>query len=375
MFEQSEPFQAVERTCERHQPRSLPNARSIDVRAAKRAFTTRRASFGTSVTVVADRRPTTGDLVVARVVSLGQHPKLECPMGRRAQLYKGDLIVVSYGDRYAPDQFEAVVPDDLGPCDLVASGGVAARVISRHAKIRPATEIAPLGLIACRSGESLNLASFALPSRDLTEKRPSVIAVAGTSMNAGKTTTAAGLIHGIARAGLRVAAAKVTGTGSGNDYWSMLDAGAERVLDFTDMGHASTAGLAQEEVERTAISLIAHAAEERPDVIVLELADGLLQAETAGLLSSDRFRASIDGLLFAAADAMGAFAGRQWLVDRGHRVIGVSGLVTASPLSRREAAEAIGEPLIGVEELRDPLTAPTLAFPSRTGLRTLRVCA
>lgn len=339
---------------------------------AKRAFTVRRATFDPRLRIVSGRPPQPGDLVLARIDALGHHAKLESPEGRRVQLYEGDLIIVAFGQRYAPDQFEAVVPDDLEPCELVASGGVAGKVISRHPRARRATTISPVGLIADPAGDILNLSRFALPCKSMPLRRPRVIAVVGTSMNAGKTTTAAALIHGLARAGLRVEATKVTGTGSGNDYWSMRDAGARRVLDFTDMGHASTAGSEPGEIERTALSLIAHCADGAPDVIVLEIADGLLQRETAGLLDSDRFRGAVDGMLFAAADAMGAVSGRDWLLNKGIKLVGVSGLVTASPLSSREAAAAIGERLITLEDLRDPITAPTLVFavdPERTAVR------
>ena len=59
-------------------------------------------------------------------------------------------------------------------------------------------------------------------------------------MNAGKTTTNRYLVHSLNRLGARPGATKVTGTGSGNDYWVMLDAGAHQMLDFTDVGLAST---------------------------------------------------------------------------------------------------------------------------------------
>ncbi len=290
------------------------------------------------------------------------------------QLYEGDLILVAYGDRYAPDQFEAEIPDDLGPCELVASGGVASRVVNRHPRARRATAITPVGLLADSTGEALNLSRFALPRKPMPSMRPRVIVVAGTSMNAGKTTTAAALIKGLARAGLRVEATKVTGTGSGNDYWSMRDAGASRVLDFTDMGYASTAGLAIRDVERAAVSLIAHCAAGAPDVIVVELADGLLQRETTALLGSEAFRGAVDAILFAAADAMGALSGRDWLLSKGVNLMGVSGLVTASPLSSREAAAALGEPLIALEDLMDPITAPTLVFTGNPMAAQIRAC-
>lgn len=330
--------------------------------AAKRAFTTRRVDLNLATRLRTDLLPRAGDLVLARVAQLGQHQKLESPHGRRAQLYEGDEIIVSYGERYAPDQFEAVVPDDLSACDLVAGGGVAGKVLSRHAKIRPATRIEPIGLLADDAGKVLNLAQFGLPRLTGRTELPPVVAVVGTSMNAGKTTAAAGLIHGLSRAGLVVAATKVTGTGSGGDLWTMLDAGARSVLDFTDHGHASTAGLAQERIESVALSLIAHSAETKPDVIVVEVADGLLQRETGALLRSPRLREVLHGVLFAAGDAMGAVAGHQWLVEAGHRVLGVSGLLSASPLATREAEAALGRPVLTLAELRDAITAPKICF-------------
>lgn len=330
--------------------------------SAKRAFTTRRIVFGNGMRLLRSGSPRAGDLVLARVETLGQHQRIESPHGRRAQLYEGDEIIVAFGERYAPDQFEAVVPADLGPCDLVAGGGVAGKVLSRHAKMKRATRVQPIGLIADGFGCPVNLADHALPHRPLRERRAQVIAVAGTSMNAGKTTTAAGLIHGLSRAGLKVVATKVTGTGSGGDVWSMVDAGAARVIDFTDMGHAATAGLPLDQIERTALSLIAHCAAEAPDVIVVEIADGVLQRETAHLLSSPALREAIDGVIFAAGDAMGALGGRDWLLAQGHRVAGISGLVSASPLATREAAAVMGMPVLTLDQLRDPVLAPQLCF-------------
>lgn len=330
--------------------------------AAKRAFTTRRVDLDMATRLRSDLRPRAGDLVLARVVQLGQHQKLESPHGRRAQLYEGDEIIVSYGERYAPDQFEAVVPEDFSPCDLVAGGGVAGKVLSRHAKIRAATRIEPVGLLADDGGKVLNLAKFGLPRLTAKAALPPVVAVVGTSMNAGKTTAAAGLIHGLSRAGLAVAATKVTGTGSGGDLWTMLDAGARSVLDFTDHGHASTAGLGHDRIESVALSLIAHCAAEKPDVIVVEVADGLLQRETGALLRSPRMRDVLHGVLFAAGDAMGAVAGHQWLVETGHRVLGVSGLLSASPLAQREAEAALGRQVLSLADLRDAITAPKICF-------------
>lgn len=295
-------------------------------------------------------KPRAGDLVLARVDRLGQHQRIELPHGRRAQLYEGDEIIVCYGDRYAPDQFEAVVPDRLEECHLVAGGGIAARMLSRHGGMKRPTTITPLGLVGDADGHRLKLADWALVKPAATARRPYTIAVAGTAMNAGKTTTAANLIKGRVKAGFKVAAAKVTGTGAGGDRWTLVDAGAHVVLDFTDAGYASTYRVPAPQVEHIMNQLCGHLAAEAPDLIVLEIADGLFQDETARLLVSPTFAERVDGIIFAAGDALGALAGVEWLRRRHLPVQAVSGLLTASPLAIREAAAA-GLPVLSQRQL------------------------
>ncbi|AYG93934.1 hypothetical protein D8I30_01080 [Brevundimonas naejangsanensis] len=106
-------------------------------------------------------RPRTGDLLLARVDRLGYQTRLELTSGRKASLHPGDEIILAYGDRYATDQFEAEVPPDLGPTNLVATGGVASRMLSRLKGMRAATGITPLGLIGDAQGAPLNLSQFA----------------------------------------------------------------------------------------------------------------------------------------------------------------------------------------------------------------------
>lgn len=337
------------------------------IEAARKSFTTRRVDFSEVKGLIKRASPQAGDLVLARVDAIGQHARLEEPTGRRGKLYPGDEIIVAYGARYAPDQFEAEVPSDLSPCDLVAGGGVASRVLSRHAKIGRATRITPIGLLADGQAQVVNLSRFALSPTVRPVARPAVIAVAGTSMNAGKTTSAAGLIHGLSRAGLRVAGIKVTGTGSGGDLWSMADAGAEWIFDFTDMGHATTAGLAIPAVEQIVTGLIRHVATLGSDIVVLEVADGVFQQETAGLLQSPLFRRHIDGILFAAGDALGAVGGVNWLRARELPVLALSGLLTTSPLAMREAMANADVAVASLDELMNPHFATRLCFGAGQG--------
>jgi hypothetical protein len=300
-----------------------------------------------------------GDLFLARVDALGYHGGLQLPDGRRKRLFVGDEIVVAYGNRYAPNQFEAVVPRSFGPCDLVAGGGVAARVLSWHGRInKVATQITPLAWVAGPTGVTANLKDYALPSLDrIPAPRPRTLVVCGTSMDSGKTQTAAFLVKGLSLAGLRVGFAKVTGTGSGGDTWLLRDAGADPVLDFTDAGLASTYLEPAWEIQRIFTTLVGHLALANVDAIVLEIADGVLQAETAALLKSPVFSASVDGVLFASGDAMGALAGESWLRRNRLPLIALSGIVSSSPLQSQEAAKSTGLPVLDRQDLLREQTA------------------
>jgi len=305
-------------------------------------------------------RPRPGDLVLASIARLGQHRKLETAEGRRAFLHLGDQIVVVYGDRYAPDQYESHVPSNLGPTQLVASGGIASSMISRSQDVRSATDITPIALIGDERGRPLNLADFALDPDRLAPTRPRTIAVVGTSMNSGKTTTIHYLAHALARAGVRPGVTKVTGTGSGGDYWVMLDAGVHQMLDFTDAGLASTYRQPMDVIERAMSTLLTELTLNGCGVRLVEVADGIFQSETSRLVASPLFSEQIDAVIFAAGDAMGAYAGVTHLKSMGFDVLAVSGKLTRSPLAVREAAEATGLPVLGIPELSDPVIAAQL---------------
>jgi hypothetical protein len=336
---------------------------------AKRAFTTRRMDPRGMKTIVGGAvRPRSGDLVLARVERLGQHKKLELTDGRRATMHLGDEIIVAYADRYAPDQFESQVPMRLGPTQLVASGGIASEMLSRNRGVRNATDIVPIGLVANDRGEPLNLADAALLAPVPPETRPPTIAIVGTSMNAGKTTTAHVIVHSLVKSGHRPGATKVTGTGSGGDYWVMLDAGAHRMLDFTDVGLASTYKVDFPVVERKSIELLDHLTAAGCGATVVEVADGLFQRETSRLLTSEAFRERIDGIVIAAPDAMGAVGSLMHLRNLGLPVTEIAGRLTRSPLATREAEALVDVPILTLEDLADPTKVAALFGDAAFGL-------
>ncbi|MHC6229984.1 DUF1611 domain-containing protein [Arthrobacter sp. MMS24-T111] len=331
------------------------------VARAKSAFTTRRVVPERIASLVSGAvRPRSGDLVLARIVQLGHHRHIEQPNGRRAVLHDDDEIIVTYGDRYATDQFESRVPATLGEAQLVASGGIASEVLSRSMAVRRATEIEPLGLLGDAKGRPLNIQDFALPPALPQGPRPLTVAIIGTAMNSGKTTTVHSLVNGLSKAGLAVGATKVTGTGSGNDYWCMIDAGAHLMLDFTDVGLASTYRQPMAVVESKFAELVDHLTASGTDLNLVEVADGIYQDETSRLLEAGVFRNMVDAVIFAAPDSMGAVAGVTHLKTLGHKVLAVTGLLTRSPLAIREAAAVTGLPVLTREELTEPHGAASL---------------
>lgn len=316
---------------------------------AKRAFTTRNVPQSSLHSVTSSFAPRAGDLVLARVVEVGAHKQVELPTSRKATLFTGDEVILAYGNRYAPDQFEAYVPDDLDLCDLAAGGGIAARVANKNQRMSDPTRIAPIGLFVDRNHAVINVRDYALRKTAPDRKVPG-IAVVGGSMNAGKTTTAAATIRGLANAGYKVGAAKLTGTGAGNDYWHMFDAGAIRVLDFTDAGLATTYKASRADLEMCADSLSAALIDSGAEVLVFEIADGLFQEETSWLVTSPVVKKLVDGYLYAGESAASTALGVQWL-EGDNLVLGVSGLVSRSPLSAREATSATQRRCFTREEL------------------------
>ena len=321
--------------------------------SAKWAFTTRRVNRGDAVGYGGDLYSAkAGDLVLVEVESIGQHKKLQLAEGRYSESYKGDLLVVVCGNRYAPDQFEGFAEIGYDGCDMLAGGGIAGRMEAAHHKMATPTRLRPLGLLTDKHGDVINIASYAIPDATIPS-HVTVIGVFGASMNAGKTTAAVSLAHGLRQAGYAVEGVKATGTGAFGDFNAFLDAGVP-ATDFTDAGMASTYKEPLERIEAGFDALVGGAAARGAEIVVVEIADGVFQAETAEIMKSSRIRDRFDTSLFAAPDALGAVGGVSIMKRHGLEPFAVSGMVTRSPLAVREAEAVTGASLLSRNDLMDP---------------------
>lgn len=324
----------------------------------KWAFTTRRVAHSDAVLLQPDLSGAIpGDLVLCEIAALGQHRKIQLADRRNSESYVGDRVVLCLGDRYAPDQFEGRA-ELAEMSDLLAGGGIVGSMKRAHARMAPPTKLRVLGLVADGAGRVLNVDRYALPEATIPD-HVTVLGVFGASMNAGKTTAAVSLAHGLTRAGLRVAGVKATGTGAFGDFNAFEDAGVP-ATDFTDAGMPTTYCMPMDRIERGFETLVGNAAAQGAEVVVVEIADGVFQAETAAILRSSAIRDRMDGILFAAPDALGAYGGVELLKTFGLRPFAISGMVTLSPLGWAEAEKATGIPLLSRQDLTDPAQVTAL---------------
>ncbi len=335
----------------------------------KWAFTTRRVPHG-------DVRGLTpnltgaipGDLVLCEIVEIGQHRKIQLADRRASESYPGDLVVLCLGDRYAPDQFLGTATLATGQmAHLIAGGGIVGRVDAAHDFMDDPTVVRPIGLLTDAQGAPVNIETYALP-RMRANTTATVIGVFGASMNSGKTTAASSLAHGLKRAGYATAGIKATGTGAFGDFNSFADAGVS-VLDFTDVGMATTFRMPLSRIEAGFDTLIATAAANGAEVIVVEIADGVFQQETRAILRASAIRDRLDGILFAAPDALSALGGVHVLEKLGLSPFAISGMVSCSPLARAEAEEVTALPVLSREDLWNPAMIQAHVGPM---MRTLR---
>jgi len=292
-----------------------------------------------------NRTPVVGDLVYGRVSYIGHHSSLENKQGRIRMINDGTRGLFVYGNRYAPAAFEGVIPEKPGPeVDLLARSGVVGVMREKNTATKDPTKVELLGHVLDGNGQPLNTRDFPLampkPPLNREKKRSKMILHVGTSMNAGKSTSAIACCWALSAIGHPVRASKVTGTASLKDILHMQDSGAESVSDFSYLGFPSTYMLDEETIVGIFENLDARFAASPNKYWVVEFADGIMQRETAMLLRNNYVRSRIHRMVFSATDAFGAVGGVHILKEEfGLTPDAISGRCTSSPLMIRELRE------------------------------------
>ncbi|MBE9102993.1 hypothetical protein [Vacuolonema iberomarrocanum] len=212
----------------------------------------------------------TGDYVVGQVqTAKGPLAKVELATGRLAQQMEGDLVVGALGVRKATleavGDWQSIQPDGLMHNLTVA--GLFGRLTSAS-YLMPQFPMLHYEGHVMRREQKICMSDFVPPAPLLPYTCPTILII-GTSMSAGKTTTARVMIHLLKQLDLKVVGAKLTGAGRYRDILAMLDAGSDRIFDFVDVGLPSSI-CPPEDFRQSIRQLLSLIEAEQPDVVVAE---------------------------------------------------------------------------------------------------------
>lgn len=350
--------------------------------------------------------PRAGDVVVVRALSESvTYGNLELPNGRLAKISRNDVLVGVLGKRRALKGFVGDVPESVKTGDnlhLLNMGGVIGICKGHHSSLSDAIEVEVLGIAVSgdaafgdaetrergdalgdagtgRRGDAansgldsvisendsnvgeqilasprlklttspkapsriMNIADGALkPSVSLNASAPVVI-VAGTCMNSGKTVAATELIKQAHHAGLRVCGAKMSGVAALRDTLNMQDSGAFETAGFLDCGLPSTVDYG--DLSPVAKAILNHLNSFEPDLIVVELGDGIVGGYAVDSVLKDKeIKAAISTFVFCASDYVGVVGGIHVLKSLGIEIDVVAGSVTDSQMGEDFVAETYG---------------------------------
>ena len=293
------------------------------------------------------KTPRAGDVVAVRALTdSATYNMLELPTGRLAKINPGDVLLGVLGRRRALKGFVGDVPETVNAGDhlhLLNMGGVIGYCTGHHSSLGDAIKVEVIGVVCDEEGRALNIADVALSLRATLGDTAPIVMIAGTSMNSGKTYAATELIKQATRAGLKIAAAKLSGVACLRDTLNMADHGAIATASFLDCGLPSTVGAG--DLAPVAKTIIAKLNECAPDLIVIELGDGILGGYSVESIFNDtELREATAAFIFCASDYVGAWGGIELLRRRGIEIDIVAGSVTDSQMGQDYVEKEFGVP-------------------------------
>jgi len=268
-------------------------------------------------------------LAVRALMEKSVYDRLELVSGRMAKINKGDVMAGTLGFRRALKGFVGVVPESIHVGDTIHVlnlGGVLGLCVGKNPEVGSPLEGEVLGAIL-RDGKPANIAQNSIPPRETLGSCPPLVVVAGTCMSAGKTAAASEIVKRFAAGGHRVAAAKLSGVACLKDTLDMEDHGAFATLSFLDCGLPSTAHV--KDLAPFARSILSELATKNPDVIVVELGDGILGDYRVGTFFSDpELVRATKAVVMCANDLVAAWGAQKLMEQWNIPITIVSGPVT-----------------------------------------------
>jgi hypothetical protein len=323
----------------------------------KIASVTRACGLKREVRISGDIPCEEGVVLAVRVLTdKSTYNQIELPSGRMAQVKRGDVVAGALGHRHALFGYSGHLPSRLVPGDtihLLNIGGVLGVCDSINPDLGPPFSCEVLGTVLRfpflgeRIGEPARIGERPLdPLAPLEARGVPVVALVGSCMNSGKTAAACALVRELTHAGLVVDGVKTTGVSLRRDVLAMEDSGARRTALFTDLGVVATTAANAAAITRTLITQLATAP--APDLMVVELGDGLLGAYGVDAILADAsIRDAFTAVVLAANDPVAAWGGVQLLRgEYGIDPVAVTGPATDNLVGTRLIEERLGVPAI-----------------------------
>ncbi len=243
----------------------------------------------------------TGDYAVCQIVNAGSETlKLELPNGRMRGVIGGETIVGALGERFATLEATGTwrnVEDDL-KMTVLTGAGLLGRMTSKSVFIPQMMKVVYLGH-AFRGNKKLTMESFVKPIAMVSFKTPVVLFV-GTSMSAGKTTSARIVTNLFKQAGYKVVGAKLTGAGRYKDILAIKDVGADAIYDFVDVGLPSSI-CPKEEFQEKLAQLLSRIEIQKADVAIIEIGASPLEPYN-GDVAIETLREYVKCIVLSASD-------------------------------------------------------------------------
>lgn len=297
-----------------------------------------------------------GVLVAVRVLNnKTRYNQLELTSGRMAAVNQGDVVVGALGHRKALRGYSGHLPTNLKVGDtiqLLNIGGVLGICDSANPDVGAPFDCEVLGTVLHFPylGERIGVPARAGSSQldeaaVLDTQGVPVVALAGTCMDSGKTAAACAIVGRLRHLGLHVAACKATGVSLRRDILTMEDAGASDTMIFSDLGVVTTTAENGPALTRSLLSALAKL---EPDVIVLELGDGLLGAYgVEAILSDELIRDAFTAVILCANDPVSAWGGARLLREN----FSIEPAVVTGPAT---------DNAVGVDQIIERLSIPAI---------------
>ncbi len=297
-----------------------------------------------------------GVLIAVRVLNnKTRYNQLELTSGRMATVTQGDVVVGALGHRKALLGYSGYLPEDLevgATIQILNLGGVLGICDSANPDVGAPFNCEVLGTVLHfpylgeRIGVPARVGAKELDWDGALDVRGvPVVALAGTCMDSGKTAAACAIVSRLRHRGMKVAACKATGVSLRRDILAMEDAGAVDSMIFSDLGIVTTTSDNGPPLTR---ALLSELAELQPDVIVIELGDGLLGAYgVEAILQDDDIRKAFTAVVLCANDPVAAWGGARILREQ----FEIEPAVVTGPAT---------DNAVGVDQINERLSLPAI---------------